>query len=168
MSSNSLVALAQLAVQVEQALLEAGGELTPEVEALLAVVQENLPAKVDSYRAVLDRLDLAGDYYADKAKQYQAAAKSCAKAVDRLKDNIKAAMLAMDAKTIEGEDFKFTLSSMAPKVVLTGDIPDAFQRAVIEYKPDTEAIRAALDAGQALTFAQLQPVVALRAGIRKR
>ena len=165
---RSLAQLVEMSVSVERALIEAGGELTPEVESLLNVVAAELPAKVDSYKAVMDRLSLAGDYYADKAKDYQTAAKSCAKAVERLKDNIKFAMRSLDAKTVEGLDNKFTLTEMASKVVLTDVVPKQFMREVTKFEPDLDAIRSALVMGDNLPFARLQEVHALRSGIRKR
>lgn len=167
-SANSLIALVQLSASVEAKLLEAGGEFTPEVEEMLAVVADQLPAKVDSYKAVMDRLELASEFYSDKAKQYQTAAKSCSKAIERLKENIKYAMRTLDAKAIEGEEFKFTLTEMASKVVVTGDVPKEYTREVIKVEPDNDAIRSALVMGEALPFAKLQEVFALRSGIRKK
>jgi len=167
-SGNSLVALAQLSASVESKLLEAGGEFTPEIEAMLAVVNETLPAKVDAYKAVMDRLDLASEFYSDKAKQYQTAAKSCSKAIERLKDNIKYAMHTLDTKAVEGVDFKFTLAEMASKVVVTGEVPREYMREVVKLEPDTDAIRSALVMGEKLPFAELKEVFALRSGIRKK
>lgn len=166
--SHTLASLAQLSAAVETAILEANGELSPEVEAMLTVVTETLPAKVDAYKAVLDRLDLASEFYAGKAKQYQTAAKSCTKAIDRLKDNIKYALVQMKASAIEGQDFKFTMSEMASKVVISGDVPKEYMKEVIKLEPDTDAIRSALVMGEELPFAHLQPVYALRSGIRKK
>lgn len=167
-SANSLVQLAQLSASVESKLLEAGGEITPEIEELLAVVSEGLPAKVDAYKAIMERLALAEGFYSEKAKQYQSAAKSCVKAVERLKDNIKYAMRSMNATAIEGEDFKFTLSEMATKVVIKGEVPKEFMREVVKVEPDTDAIRSALVMGEELPFATLERVFALRSGIRKK
>lgn len=167
-SENSLVRLVELSVSVETKLLESGGELTPEVEEMLEVVAEELPAKVDSYKAVMDRLALSEEFYSDRAAEYKKAAKACEKAIERLKDNVKFAMRQLDAKAIEGQDTRFTITEMASKVVLTDVVPELFMKQVIKYEPDIDAIRSALVMGDKLPFAKLQEVFALRSGIRKK
>ena len=165
---NTWARLVQYSAALEEALIESGGELTPEAEQMLAVVSQELPAKVDSYKGVLDRLSLAEEHYSARAKQYQQAAKSCSKAIDRLKDNIKYAMRELDATAIEGQDYRFSMNEMASKVVITGEVPKEYMKEVVKLEPDTDAIRSALVMGEELFFAHLQKVFALRSGIKKK
>lgn len=164
--SKNLVQLAQLSASVENALLESGGELTPEIEAMLEVVGSELPAKVDSYRHILDRLEKSEEFYKDRAKQYQTAAKACANAIDRLKGNIKYAMNALGASKVEGNEFKFTMSKMPSKVVVFGVVPKQYLKEIISHQPDLDAIRSDLAMGEALDFARIDEVYALRGGLK--
>ena len=165
--SKSLVSLVQDAIQVEQALLESGGELTPEIESMLAAVETAIPAKIDNYKNIIDRLTLSGEFFEDRAKAYQAAAQGCAVAVDRLKDNIKYAMNSQGLTSIQGNEFKFSLSKMPSKVVLKDNVPAEYMKQSIKFEPDMEKIREALAMGEELPFAEIREVHALRGSIRK-
>ena len=49
----TLFQLTERASQIEEALYETGGEITPEIEALMTETAAELPAKVDNYNALI-------------------------------------------------------------------------------------------------------------------
>lgn len=165
--SQSLVQLAKASSDVELALLESNGELTPEIEQALEVIAQELPAKVDSYSYLMDRMDQAADWYSGRAKQYEAVSKACDNVVLRLKNNIKAAMHLLGSTKVEGNEHKFSLTPMASKLVLTGDVPREYMKEVMKLEVDKDAIRSALVMGEQLPFARLEEVHALRGGIKR-
>ena len=52
----TLFQLTERASQIEEALYETGGEITPEIEALMTETAAELPAKVDNYNALIQKL----------------------------------------------------------------------------------------------------------------
>lgn len=164
---QSLVLLAKMSSDVELAVLESNGQLTPEIEKALEVVAQELPAKVDSYAFLMDRMGQAAEWYSARADQYKAVSKACDNVVLRLKNNIKAAMNLLGASKVEGHEHKFSITPMASKLVITGDVPREYMKEVVKLEVDKDAIRSALVLGEKLTFAHLEEVFALRGGFKR-
>lgn len=145
-------------------IAEAGGELTPELEALFDQVGGDLQVKADSYAFVMDKLEAEAEFWKARADSFARVSKSCDRLRDRMKDAIKAAMVQLKRDEIEGVDFRFKLStSSRPKLVLDEAIlPAAWKMPVTELVPDKERIVTALDSGEAVPGARYEEVKSLR------
>lgn len=73
---------------LEDALIENGGELTPELEQALAETEQSLAKKVDGYCAVIAKLSYAEDVLAAEIKRLQDKKKVAGNAKERLKKHI--------------------------------------------------------------------------------
>ena len=105
--TKSLLALVQTATNIEQMLIESGGELTPELEQALAVTELHLPEKVDSYALVIDRMNAITSFYKQKAEFFQRLAKASTSVAERCKSNIEIAMDTLETDEVLGFDVKF-------------------------------------------------------------
>jgi len=120
MGNKALMVLVQESAALETALIESGGEITPEIEALLVVKDLHLPEKIDSYAMVTDRMDAVAQFYKLKADMFLRMAKSAESVIDRCEANIKAAMTAMATDEIKGNDIRYKLQKSPPAC----EIPD--------------------------------------------
>lgn len=150
-------------------VIEAGGELTPEIEQELAVNSEQLAAKADRYDFIMGKLDSEETYWKAQAERYSRVARACANARERLRGAIKGAMQAMAVTEIVGENTNFKLTNCAPKLVLKqSELPAEYITETIVREPNKDKIKGALKEGASIPGAQLEPVVALRVGVARK
>lgn len=121
MSTKSLMTLVSESAALEAALIQSNGEVTPEIEALLAVKDLHLPEKVDNYALIIDRMDVVSAFYKAKAEEFLRLAKAASNVVDRCEDNLKVAMESMHTDEIQGHDVKYRLVQSNPKCVITDE-----------------------------------------------
>lgn len=145
-------------------IAEAGGELTPELEALFDQIGGDLQIKADSYAFVMDKLEAEAEFWKARADSFARVSKSCDRLRDRMKDAIKAAMVQLKRDEIEGVDFRFKLSSSSrPKLVLDEQLlPASWKMPVTELVPDKKRIVTALDSGEQVPGARYEEVKSLR------
>lgn len=166
---KTLLALVGVANFITQALVEAGGEITPELEGTMADLQLQVATKVDGYLAVMDRMEIEAEYWKSKADAYRKIAAAHTSVRERLKENIKRAMLAMGVTEVEGHETRFVLSATKPALVITDGafIPEAYLDTVVEKVPNKIRIREALEHDQSVPGARLEGGHALRSYLRK-
>lgn len=160
---STLFEIVAQANAIERQILEANGELSPELESALANVDLAVTEKVDSYSVVISRLDTASDYWKAKAAEYTKLAKSTANASDRIRAAIKEAMQSMGKDEVCGEDVRFKLSKSKASLVIDDMMLDpAYKMVITTHLSDKEKIRSALDAGFEVRGARLEPGTSLR------
>jgi hypothetical protein len=153
---------------ITQKIIESGGELSPEIESDLSVVESDLALKVDAYSIVMDRLDREGEFFSEKAKQYQAIARAHTKAVERLRERIKAAMISMGKNELSGSDVRFKLTKTAQRLVLSEtELDPTYLLTVTTQVPDKERIKSDLLSGHSVRGAALDGGLALRTYINR-
>ena len=172
MSEDTLFSLVSQANAIEQAIAEAGGELSPEIEAALANIDIAVASKVDGYNAVMDRLDALAAYWKAEADKRAKIAKSVSAASDRLNANIKAAMLKMGKDEVIGNDVRFKLAKTKGRLVINEqELDPSFKMEIRDVVPDKERIKTALEDGFSVSGATLEPSFSLRSytikGIKK-
>lgn len=166
---ESLFSLVAQANQVTHLLAETGGEITPELEAMMTKVDVGIPAKIDAYKVVMERLEAESEYWKLKASQYSSMARSLQALSDKLNDSIKGAMKAMNLTEIAGNDYRFKLAAVKPSLKLDVDKLDKTYLTVVQTTvPDKERIRAALQEGAEITGASLETSVSLRSYLNKK
>jgi hypothetical protein len=154
---------------IVSAIIENGGELTPELESAFDNVGTDLATKCDGYAVFMERLETEADYWKAKADSYSKVSKSCKALKERLNDNIKFAMRTLNTDEVKGGDVRFKLSKLAPKVVLNEEkIPQEYKMQVTEWVPDKERIKVDLQNGCAIEGAGLEDVYSLRKYANKK
>ena len=96
---------------LEAALIENGGELTPEMEAAWTETSEALTKKADGYGTLLNKFDAASKNIAAEIERLQALKKTADNSVKRIKAHLVAAMTDFDIQHLDGELHKFSLST---------------------------------------------------------
>lgn len=109
MTNLTLYQLTEDAQAIEAALIENGGELTPELETALAANSEALTRKVDSYGSLVRKFAATSDVCKAEIARIQGIKQTCDKSVKRLKEFVAQTMDAFNLKTMEGEITKVTL-----------------------------------------------------------
>lgn len=149
MENKSLIAIVSESAQIEQMLIESGGELTPELEAFLQVNGKELAEKVDAYDLIIERFENLKSFYSAQSDFYARVASSCSGTVYRLKENIKRAMQELGAEEIKGNQkrFKLVQGSGSLRIKDPEMIPVEFKQEIIETLIDKQALKAALKQG---------------------
>lgn len=161
--SDSLYALVAESQNMTRQLIENGGILTDEMELAIRNIEVKIPAKIDAYASVLDRMELEEEYWKAKAKQYQAIAKGCANVRDRIKDALKTAAEAMQTDELLGLDVRFKVTNSNPKLMIDQQLlsEDYLTRKVI-FEPDNEKIKEDLKNGKEIDGAWLNVSKSIR------
>lgn len=134
----------------------------------LACLEGELEVKAESYVFVIKDLEAAEKVFTaqkqaflDAAAEWDAKAKACANNAKKVKERMKEAMIATghDDKTgLQAGDFTLKVvgnGGKQPMVVDKESVPENFMRII--YEPDNELIRTALERGEELPFAHLEP-----------
>ena len=167
--NNSLVAIVREVATLETLLIESGGELTPEIEAMLTVKEVNLPEKVDGYEAIMDRLDSLEGMYKERAKMFSTAAKSLGMAQDALKERLKFAMKELGVTELMGNDIRFKLSASKPRLVIEDEklVPKEYKQETVMIEVKKDLLTEDLKIGS-VPGARLEESVSLRKYVNKK
>jgi len=143
---STLVELVNQAAEIEKMLIESGGEITEHIQEALSTNQANLPAKVDSYKFVIDKLDSSVEFYKEKAKFYSNLAKGIDSAKERVKDNLRFSMSLLGTDELIGEDIRFKLTKSKPKLIIDNEaiIPDDYKIQIFVKELDKDKLRSDL------------------------
>lgn len=106
--SRTLFQLTADMAAIEDLLIENGGELTPEVEAMLTPTQEALAVKADGYNMLLRKLKAEETTCDTEAKYWAAKKKVAANAQKRIREHINDVMAFGGYDRIEGEHCKIS------------------------------------------------------------
>lgn len=161
---TSLYQIVAQAQYIEQKIAEAGGELTPELEAALSNVDLSLAEKVEGYAHVIDRLESVSKYWNDKAEELYNVASGCANAAKRIKERLKQGMVEMSKEEVFGESIRYKLTPTKGSLVISdaSKIPDEFLMVETKKVPDKEKIRTALESFASVPGASLEGGYQLR------
>lgn len=150
--------------QIHALLAETGGELTPDIEVRVTEWLETLAdeegRKLDGYAAYIKLLDMEAVAAKAEAEQWAKRAQVRTNAAKRLKDRLRDHLTDTGrTKATSAKGVVITVQANGGKPPLEVDtvdpatLPDQLCRTVRSV--DTEAVRAALDAGEVLPFARL-------------
>jgi len=150
LSSRGGVSLYELGAEfraLEDALLDAGGEVTPEVEAAFAALGQLEAHKVDSYAHVVRQISAYADALKAEESALREKRKAAENAVQRLKDRLMDYMRERDVRELRGATWKAAIQrngGLRPMELLVApaDLPPAFR--TVTVSPNWEAIRGAV------------------------
>ncbi len=163
MENKSLYAIVNESMEIEKLLVESGGEITEEIEKALSVNASELSLKVDGYQHVIERFNSLSDHYKARAEFFRTIAGQCKTAADRLKDNIKNAMIDMGIEEVKGQDMRFKLSPTSGTLIIEDAemIPVEFKSEVITTEIDKKALKDAAAKGE-VAGVRIEPGFTLR------
>ncbi len=146
------------------AMLEHGADSTEAAIALdeaMADLDAALDVKADQYAKVIRELEARADARAEEAARIRALANTDAATAQRLKERLRDAMQRTGRTKISTPTFQLSVAANGGKQPMTidpgavEDLPANLTRIVRE--PDKEAIRAALESGEAIPGCTLLP-----------
>lgn len=149
-------------LQVLEARLE---DLGGDVEAGGSLVDAWLDAsarqreKLDNYAALIRELELRAEARKLEARRLAERARRDAEQAGFLKERLRHHFIQHSIQSIETERFRISHARNGGHLPLQIDadpeeLPEPYRVAEVRYKANLDAIRAALDAGEALTFAR--------------
>ena len=144
--NNSLVALVQESSDIIQALVDAGGELTPELEMALRDIDAKVPVKVDRMNWVIDRLGFEAEFWRLKADEMKKVAKGHENAEQFLRQLVKDLMINHGITSLEGNESRFLLKNREPELIITceaSELPPEFvdEELVVTHKINKKKIK---------------------------
>lgn len=102
MEKRTLFELTSEARAIEDALIENGGELTPELEIAMTDNREALVAKVESYGMLYRKFKYTASMIAEEIKRLQAMKKTAENGEKRIKERLEFNMRANEMTVLEG------------------------------------------------------------------
>lgn len=139
--------------EVEAELINSGGEITEEVQALLDSIDDNLENKAANYIRIIKNFEHMAQGLKEEVARLQARRKVHENAAERLKSALLYALKATGQRSIETSLGRVTaMRASTPKYVLTVDlfdVPEEFVRT--KYELDMAAIREAIKDGMDLS-----------------
>lgn len=167
--SKSLIALVKEAQTLFQVLAENGGELTPELETMLANIDVKLPEKIDAYKVMLDRAEAEEAYWRKRADEMQSIARGLANLQASLKDRLKFVARETNQSELVGHEYKFKIANGKSKLVIDEKKLDtAYMMQVVTQEIDKKRIEEDLRIGVPVAGASLEETKSIRAYLNKR
>ena len=131
-------------------------ELTPDLEAMLVINQEKMEVKVNNYSKVIANIQSDSDAIDQEIKRLKAMKESKDRAITRLKDAVREAMLVSAIDKIESPLFKLSLRrSESVEVDIVEALPSQFINIKNVVTADKVAIKEAIKRGENITGARL-------------
>ncbi len=146
--------------EIERALIDSEGELTPEIELKLAALDIEVAEKVDGYRCVVARFESDARAIEEEQRLLTAKKQAVVNAATRLKERLKAYMDERGLTEIKGIVWKAAIQKNGGKPALKVLVePTELPRQYQVISADTEALRAGIRAGEVeTTIAVLEPI----------
>lgn len=136
-------------------LEENGGEITPEIEQMLAINAENFVTKAEGYAEVITKYAQISANAAERIKQLQVVKKVADNAERRMKERLQAAMEEYGLTKVECGLRKLSLrTSQAVEITDEAKLPNEYIK--VATSVDKSALRADLLAGVVVEGAELK------------
>lgn len=123
----------------------------------LEAIEGEFEDKADNYAKIIKNLLAAANAKENEIKELQKKKEAEENRAKLLKKMLYEAMKEMNKPKFKTELFSFNIQKNGGKQALTidGEVPDTYTKVVVEN--DTDKIRQALENGEKLTFAHLEP-----------
>jgi len=160
-----------LSAEIEALLVDSQGEITEAIENKLALRDELLPAKVESYAHIMEKMKALQQLYAKKANEFFKVAESCENIVDKLVERVDKAMTEMGVDQFDGIDSTFKRVKNPASLVITDEslIPESLLSIIpARTEPNKQAIKEALKGGEIIPGVELRQTTRIKLGIKKQ
>lgn len=144
----NLPELVRLSNELRLYLVESNGEITDQMIEGLAIVEQGLPAKVDSYKFVIDDMQSEVDKWKAKAEEFLKVSKGYELFIKRLKENIRIACISMDKIELIGNTYRWKLQTSNPALIIEDErlIPQKYKTIIQATEIDKKQLIADLKA----------------------
>lgn len=140
--------------RINDALMESGGEVTPELEEALCVNAENFAIKVEGYATSIRKFDALAEAADAEIKRIQAIKKTAINSAKRLKEALVYGMEVMGMDKVEIGLNKLSFrSSTAVNIIDECKIPNQYVK--VETSIDKMALKKDLQVGMEIEGAEL-------------
>lgn len=140
--------------RINEALMESGGELTPELEEALLINAENFAVKVEGYATSIHQFEAFAEAADAEIKRLMALKKSAQGAAKRLKDNLAYGMEVMGYDKVDMGLHKLSFRN-STAVNITDEVRIPNQYIKVETSIDKMALKKDLQAGMVIEGAEL-------------
>lgn len=140
--------------RINEALMESGGELTPELEEALLINSENFAVKVEGYATSIHQFEAFAEAADAEIKRLMALKKSAQGAAKRLKDNLAYGMEVMGYDKVDMGLHKLSFRN-STAVNITDEVRIPNQYIKVETSIDKMALKKDLQAGMVIEGAEL-------------
>lgn len=145
-------------------ICEREGEVDTFTEGLLTGNELELQVKMEAYRDVIEEFETRGEHYKGLLEAFQKRSRAFFGAAKRLKDNAKGLLVYNGIESISGLTCNFRIKRNKGSVVCddTANYEALFKAgspfviATTVYSPNKDAIRAAIERGEAVDFARIE------------
>lgn len=152
----SLLRISDDIVRLDRMIEDAGGELTPEIDAALSELEGQLQEKAGAYVGLIREMERRAEARRVEYRWLREQADREDAIAEQLKGRLLAVMKRHGIDSMRAEPYTLTVANNGGKVpmeVNADDVPDDWKRVVLEV--DKERIRAALEAGKTVPGAVL-------------
>lgn len=164
--TTSLFDLTTEILELEAMLTAAEGEIPDEeteaaLDAYMEQLEGDLHAKLDGYVTLISEFEARSEMRSKEAERIYALAKADANNADRLRERLKQFFVRTNRdKPVETARFRISLVGAGGKLPLKlhcqpEQLPAEFRKEKVVISADQDAIRAALERGERLVFAEL-------------
>ena len=162
--NKDLITVLNRAHEIEIALMESAGEVTPQIQDMITIKNIEEKEIVDSYEVIMDRLEIAESYCKNKSQQFAMMARSYGGLRDNMRSGIKSKMLETGRQEITGHDIRFKLSRTQPSLNIVSEdlIEEQYKKQVTTTVVDKDKIKTDLKQGKEVLGAELVENVSLR------
>lgn len=150
---EGLLAITQYLHSVENALIEAGGEVSQDLEIEFGHANMLKEMKIDGYHAVMKRCESVDQEFTERADRYYAVAKSAKALKKYLVTNLKAAAKVINVTELRGRQIRFAFSRNKPKLTIDLEsLPEEYKtlKMMPVYDVNEPKIQAALAEGKTI------------------
>ena len=138
-----------------EAIEEAGGEITPEIEAMLAINEGNFLTKAEGYAEIISKYTILAENAKTRKAQCERVQKIAENAVKRMKERIAQAMEEYNLPKVEVGMHKISFrTSKAVEIIDEAAIPNHYKKVAVSV--DKKALREDLMAGVVVEGAELR------------
>jgi hypothetical protein len=164
MSDKSLVRLVSEFSHLDQKIIDAGGEISPELEAELDLNSGEISQKIDNYKLYMDHLEFRSSYFKSISDQASDAASMFLNQVKRMKDALKLTSKRLGTSDLIGNSYRFKVSSIKPKLIVEPIelVPAKYLKEVVKIELDKDLIIKDLEAGIEVPGCRLEDNFSIR------
>lgn len=153
----SLYQIEQSFLQLADRLIEAGGELTPELEEELNINKDNLTTKGTNYGFIVKEMESEISVIKSEIDRLTALKKSREKAVDKLANTLSVAMQVFGVEKIESPVMKISFrNSETVEIDNIAQLDKDFIKVTVTETPDKVAIKTAIKEGREVNGARIE------------
>jgi len=153
---KSLYQITQEQAELFNFILEADGEITPDVEESLKINEQNFETKARGYIWMIKKLEADNITIGEEMVRLQLIEKRNDKLIDRLKDSMKNALIIFgDSKKVD--TFTLSLRKSKPVEILDADvIPETYRTIKTTETINKTEIKKAIESGLTVAGATIK------------